>query len=208
MDAKVCGIKDIETAVYTANKGAKAIGFVFAESKRRISPAQAAEIIKELPDQILKVGVFVNESKETIERIIEETGINAVQLHGEESPSFCEAFSVPVIKAFSVGKKEDLEIIRDYTCEYILLDSPKGQYRGGNGISFDWSILKGNDFKGKKLILAGGLNEQNVLTAIQEVHPYMVDVSSGVETNGVKDLNKIDGFLSIVRDAEKKEDIS
>ena len=195
MNVKICGITSLEAAEYAVKHGAKAIGFVFAESKRKISPAKAKEIIAKLPSNLLKVGVFVNESKEKIEEIVRETGINVIQLHGEEDSTFAQHFQLPVIKAFNIAKREDLDTAREYKSEYVLLDSPKGKYRGGNGIAFDWSILNGYDFGGKKVILAGGLKEENVTEAIYVANPYMLDVSSGVETEGVKDLDKIKNFL-------------
>ena len=115
-----------------------------------------------------KVGVFVNPSKEMIDEIVETTGIDIVQLHGNETPEFCRSVPYPVIKAFSIESEEDLEKLHDYSCEYVLLDGPKGKYYGGNGISFDWSMLSAFDFKDKKVILAGGLNPENVKAAIEK----------------------------------------
>jgi len=194
MKVKICGITDLEAALAAIEFGADALGFVFAESTRRITPEKAKEIIHYLPLETLKVGVFVNERKERIEEIIIETGINIIQLHGDESPSFCREFTIPVIKSFSINTAEDLAKIEDFKCEYILLDSPKGKYRGGNGVAFDWTLLSELTFK-KRIVLAGGLNCENVIHGIQQVNPYMVDVSSGVETNGEKDLNKIENFI-------------
>ena len=122
-----------------------------------------------------------------------------VQLHGNETPEFCRAIPYPMIKAFSIERIEDLKNIHEYPCEYILLDGPKGKYHGGNGIAFDWEVLSDFDFKDKKIILAGGLNPENVTAAILETKAYMVDVSSGVETNGEKDLEKIKTFLTNVK---------
>jgi phosphoribosylanthranilate isomerase len=104
-----------------------------------------------------------------------------------------------VIKALGIEGKDSLEAIKDYPCEFLLLDGPKGKYQGGNGLSFDWNILNEQDLLGKKVILAGGLNEGNVLEAVRQVRPYMVDVSSGVETDGNKDLNKIKRFIDKVK---------
>ncbi|WP_077213573.1 phosphoribosylanthranilate isomerase [Bacillus dakarensis] len=205
MKVKICGIKDVETALYAISQGADALGFLFAESKRRITPEDAKEIIDKLPDKILKVGVFVNEEVENIKRIVEYTGLTAVQLHGDEPPETCEAFSIPVIKALSVGSSDDLEKIHEYDCEYVLLDSPKGKYRGGNGVKFDWSLLAEFNTNGKKVILAGGLNEANVTEAIRMSQPFMVDVSSGVETDGKKDKLKIHNFIDEAKSAQREE---
>lgn len=206
MKVKICGITDTETAAFAVERGADAIGFVFAESKRKVTPDTAAAIIQQLPHSLLKVGVFVNESKETIEEIITATGINIVQLHGEESPEFCEGFSVPVIKAFSISTAADLERLQAYeSCGYYLLDSPKGKYHGGNGIAFDWSVLKYTNLNKSKLILAGGLTAENVAEGIDQAEPFMVDVSSGVETEGKKDKQKIKRFIQNAKAALKEE---
>ncbi|AIE60319.1 phosphoribosylanthranilate isomerase [Bacillus methanolicus] len=194
MKVKICGITDRETALEAVKAGADAIGFVFAESKRKISPMNAKEITLMLPSDVMKVGVFVNEEKEVIEATVDEAGLNMIQLHGDESPEFCNGFSVPVIKALSIENREGLRKLNDFPCDYILLDSPKGKYRGGNGIKFDWRIAEGIQSE-KKIILAGGLTPDNVCTAIRIVQPFMVDVSSGVETDGKKDLKKIAAFI-------------
>ncbi|WP_282171912.1 phosphoribosylanthranilate isomerase [Cytobacillus firmus] len=205
MKVKVCGISDISTALSAIDSGADALGFVFAESKRKITPEAAGEIIKELPRDFLKVGVFVNETKENIEEIASISGINVIQLHGDETPEFCSSFSLPVIKALSIGSPDDLSKLDEYACEYVLLDSPKGKYRGGNGVSFDWSILNKNSKHDKKIILAGGLNPENVWEGIKAANPYMVDVSSGVETEGKKDLEKIKRFIDNAKRMEREE---
>lgn len=199
MKVKICGIRSLEAAICAIDNGADAIGFVFAESKRIISVEAAKSIISSLPKEIKKVGVFVNASLNEIETIVQETGINFVQLHGNEPPDFCQKISLPTIKALSIETDKDLQKIHEYPCEYVLLDGPKGKYYGGNGIAFDWRMLSGFDFKDKKWILAGGLNPQNVTAAIIETQAYMVDVSSGVETNGQKDFKKITTFLARVK---------
>lgn len=204
MKVKICGITDGETARLAVQAGADALGFVFARSRRQITPKKAKEIIASLPPKTLKVGVFVNERIEVIEEIAQLAGLTAIQLHGDESPEFCQQFSLPVIKAVSIKERKDLESIDLYRCEYILLDSPRGNYYGGNGVSFDWNLLAGMSFPGKKIILAGGLNEDNVQEAIAKVQPYMVDVSSGVETYGKKDWEKIKRFIERAK-AKSKE---
>jgi phosphoribosylanthranilate isomerase len=199
MKVKICGLRNEQDALFTAKNGADAIGFVFAESKREISPLAARKIISKLPQETKKVGVFVNPSKELIHEIVETTGIDYVQLHGNETPEFCHSIPYPVIKALSIQSKEDLQKIHEYSCDFVLLDGPKGKYHGGNGISFDWSMLSTFDFKHKKVILAGGLNPENVKAAIANTSVFMVDVSSGVETDGEKDLTKIKDFLTAVK---------
>ena len=202
MKVKICGILNEETAFCAAEHGADVLGFVFADSIREISLENATSIISKLPKEIKKVGVFVNPSKERIDEVVSRTGIDIVQLHGNETPEFCREVPYPMIKAFSIERVEDLKNIHEYPCEYILLDGPKGKYHGGNGISFDWGILSGFDFKDKKVILAGGLNPQNVTAAILETNADMVDVSSGVETNGQKDLEKIKTFVTRVKNVQ------
>jgi phosphoribosylanthranilate isomerase len=204
MKVKICGITDLNSAKAAIKGGADAIGFVFAESKRQITAEQAASIIKHLPHSILKVGVFVNETREQIEEIIQKTGINVIQLHGDESPEECLHYDVPVIKAISIRSSDDVKNVHRYHCDYYLLDSPKGKYRGGNGISFNWEDTKRLNKDGKRIILAGGLNVSNVAEAIKMVSPYMVDISSGVETNGVKDSEKITEFLQIVKGTKEE----
>jgi phosphoribosylanthranilate isomerase len=203
---KICGIRDMKTAEFAIESGADAIGFVFAESKRKISIEEARKITASLPDKVLKIGVFVNETKDVLERTFEEVGLTHLQLHGDESPEFCRSIRYPVIKAIRVMSNEDLRTIPQYDCEYILLDSPYGKYRGGNGTTFDWNLLKEIEIQKDKLILAGGLTIDNVIEAIDLGKPGMVDVSSGVETNGMKDHSKIGDFIKKVKGGGKVND--
>lgn len=195
MKVKICGLTDVETAVAAANYGADAIGFVFAESKRRITLEQAKEIIAHLPKEVWKVGVFVNETREEIESIASAVGLTHIQLHGDETALFSESLSLPVIKSFSFQGNESLEALGEFSSDFILLDSPKGKYRGGNGTAFNWNEVNPKLMNRKKVILAGGLNADNVEAAIKIIKPYMVDVSSGVESVGIKDLRKIKTFI-------------
>jgi len=196
---KICGLMDHHTALKAVDYGADAIGLVFAESKRQVLPNQAKEIVSKLPDHVMKIGVFVNETKEEIERIASSVGLTHIQLHGEEPPAFSQSLSLPVVKAISFESNETLTDLVHYPADYLLLDGPKGKYRGGNGTSFDWRQVKPLSLKGKKVILAGGLHLLNVAEAVKIIKPYMVDVSSGVETNGVKDLEKIKAFIETVK---------
>jgi phosphoribosylanthranilate isomerase len=196
---KICGIRDRLTADFAIASGADAIGFVFAESKRKISLEEARQITASLPEKVLKIGVFVNETKEVMERTFEEVGLTHIQLHGDETPEFCRSIRYPVIKAIRVISDADLRIIPQFDCEYILLDSPNGKYRGGNGTTFDWNLMKEIEIYRDKLILAGGLTIDNVLEAIDLGKPVMVDISSGVETNGMKDHSKIADFIKKVK---------
>jgi phosphoribosylanthranilate isomerase len=201
MKVKICGITDVKTALTAVEYGADAIGFVFAESKRKITEEKAKEISSRLPREILKIGVFVNESKEEIERIASVVGLTHIQLHGDESAPISQSFSIPVIKAFSIEENQNLEPINHFPCDYLLLDGPKGKYRGGNGSSFDWANVDNGVFRGRKVILAGGLTIENVAEGIKIINPDMVDVSSGVETDGIKDLEKIKLFIQQAKGA-------
>ena len=199
MKVKICGITDVHTAIAAAHYGADAIGFVFAESKRKISIEKAKEIVSFLPPDVLKVGVFVNKSREEVERIASFVGLTHIQLHGDEPTSFSESISLPVIKAISFQSNDGLAVFNQFPSEYILLDGPKGKYCGGNGTAFDWNEVNPSLLEEKKVILAGGLQVSNVEQAIKIINPYMVDVSSGVETDGIKDLVKIKEFIEKVK---------
>src|SRR4051794_302168 len=196
---KICGLMDSQTALKAVEYGADAIGLVFAESKRKVTPAKAQEIVSCLPANIMKIGVFVNETKEEIERITSLVGLTHIQLHGEESAALAQSLPLAVVKAISYKDNEDLRDMAQYPADYLLLDGPKGKYRGGNGTVFDWRQVNTLCLKGTKVILAGGLHLGNVTEAIEIINPYMVDVSSGVETNGVKDLMKIKAFIEKVK---------
>ncbi|WP_138420133.1 phosphoribosylanthranilate isomerase [Aquibacillus sediminis] len=195
MNVKICGITTKQAAIQAVEAGADFIGFVFADSKRKLDREQAKEIASVIPASVKKVGVFVNEDAETIKEIADTVGLDYIQLHGDESPAFCQQFAYPVIKAFQIKTAEDLEKVNDYNCAYYLLDSPAGKYRGGNGEAFDWGLVKHLHPLEEKIILAGGLHADNVQQAIAEVKPVGVDVSSGVETDGAKDGNKMVAFI-------------
>ena len=198
MYVKICGITSIEMANVVEENGANFIGFVFAPSKRQVSTEKAAEIANTLGKTINKVGVFVNETKENICHIAEQVGLDYIQLHGDETAAFATSLPYPVIKAFS-SEKVTNELINHYPADYILIDSPPQEFRGGSGVTFDWSTLNQFDIDRSKLILAGGLTIDNVAQARAQVQPYAVDVSSGVETNGIKDAKKIEQFITLAK---------
>ncbi|RKQ33210.1 phosphoribosylanthranilate isomerase [Oceanobacillus halophilus] len=204
MLVKICGIQTKEAAEVAISSGADFIGFVFADSKRKMEPTQAARIVKNIPNSVQKVGVFVNESVEKMIDIAEQVGLDVIQLHGDESPAIAEKLPYKVIKAFAVDAN-CLSEIQTYPCDYYLLDSPKGKYRGGNGKTFDWDLLNHLPLDSSKVILAGGLSAENVQTAIRQAKPAGVDVSSGVETNRKKDLNKITQFIKQAKATGKDE---
>ncbi|MGC6769325.1 phosphoribosylanthranilate isomerase [Enterococcus sp. LJL51] len=192
MKVKICGLKtkgDVETAV---RNGADYIGFVFAESRRRITPKHARRISKMIPKSVKKVGVFVSPTLDELEAIITAADLDLVQIHGERPAN---RFSVPHIRAVAVKDTLDLAVLANDPAEYLLFDAPPQKYVGGNGQTFDWEKLQLNDLSDKKVFIAGGLTVDNVQTARQLFNPYAVDISSGVETNGEKDCEKIAEFL-------------
>ncbi|MDQ0217227.1 phosphoribosylanthranilate isomerase [Peribacillus cavernae] len=195
MLVKICGIMNMEAAKAAVDAGADLIGFVFAESRRRVSPEQAAEIIESVRGRVRTVGVFVNEEIKEIKRAQSIAGLDYIQLHGNESGEFIKELSFPVIKALGIGAPEDIQQLASLETDYYLLDSPKGKYQGGNGVAIDSSLLKNNRLPAGTFILAGGLTPENVGWAIKSVKPDGVDVSSGVETNGSKDIDKIYRFV-------------
>ncbi|GAA0498705.1 phosphoribosylanthranilate isomerase [Salinibacillus aidingensis] len=203
MKVKICGVKNIHAVKGAVDAGADFIGLMFAESKRRISIDQAKKLATYIPPHVKKVGVFVNPNLRDVLEAVHTVGIDAVQLHGDESPAFCSEIPIPVIKAFHMNGKEDIEKAGHYRTDYYLFDSPGGRYRGGSGMTFDWELLQDVDIPREKVILAGGLRPDNIQEAIHEVKPAMVDVSSGVETNGEKDAEKIQRFI----EKAKKEEL-
>ncbi|MGS2747758.1 phosphoribosylanthranilate isomerase [Bacillus zanthoxyli] len=204
MKVKICGITDVETANRACEYGVDALGFVFAESKRKITPRLAKEIIQEIPANVLKIGVFVNESVEEIQKIADECGLTHVQLHGDEDNHQIKRLNIPSIKVLGVTSEADMKNAQTYETDYILFDSPKEKFRGGNGKKFSWALLEHMPKElREKTILAGGLNALNIEEAIRTIQPYMVDVSSGVETEGKKDLKKIKQFIKKAKECSK-----
>jgi phosphoribosylanthranilate isomerase len=205
LKVKICGIKSLEAARNAVECGADALGFVFADSKRKITVEAAKNIINEIPEKIWKVGVFVNEKPHSIKETAMKAGLTHIQLHGDEDPALYKELSLPIIKSIPASSTETIQNIHSIKAEYVLLDSPPNQYRGGNGTSFDWDKAEGIGKSNAKIILAGGLSPDNVQLAIRKIQPYMVDVSSGVETNGEKDPKKIRDFIVNAKRAEEED---
>ncbi len=204
---KVCGLMDPFQAVQAAEAGAHAIGLVFVpKSPRFVSKEDARQIIKRLPPLVQTVGVFVDEPLEVIRDLVAFCGLDLVQLHGNESPGFCKRLAPRVIKAFRVKDQGVMDEIENYRGKVrgILLDAWSAKAHGGTGKRFDWSVaaMAVKSFS-VPVILAGGLDCGNVKEAVRTVHPWGVDVSSGVETRpGVKDMKRVERFILEARAAE------
>lgn len=200
---KICGITRVEDALAAEAAGAAAVGFVlYPKSPRYIEPEQIREITNRLGPFIAKVGVFVNETPETIRQICVHAGLTAVQLHGDESPEVCGSFgTMPVVKAFRVGDGFDPAILTDFPIQTYLLDTyVEGGCRGGTGKVFDWQIAKACNAYGR-IILAGGITPANIAEAIGAAVPWGIDVSSGVESSpGVKDHDAIVALFDAVKE--------
>jgi len=197
---KLCGLSrpcDIEVA---NTLKPEYIGFVFASKSRRyVSPEKAVQLKQMLSKDIQAVGVFVNESVETVARLLDKNMIDIAQLHGEEDDNYIKNLRTltdkPIIKAFRIRNDKDIIEAQNSTADYILLDSG-----AGTGEVFDWVLIQNIR---RIYFLAGGLGLNNIRKAINELHPFAVDVSSGIETNGVKDKEKMAEFIAAVREEEK-----
>lgn len=193
---KICGITNKEDALYAAGCGADALGFIFYEkSPRYIEPDDAKTIIAALPPFVTTVGVFVNKDFNDIRDITLLTGVTVVQLHGDESPSYCNLVEGKLIKAIRVKNDSSIEGLKKYDVDTFLLDSFDKNSFGGSGLTFDWKLAEKAKQYGK-IILAGGLTPDNVEEAVKKVAPYGVDVNSGVEKKpGIKNKNKVKEFI-------------
>ncbi len=198
---KICGITRVEDALFAANLGVDALGFVFYDkSPRCINTSAAAEIIRQLPPFMTTVGLFVNAEQSYIDTVVNVSGIDVIQLHGDESPEFCEAQNKSVIKALPVSSAQDLRSIADYSCTVLLDAKAPPRVYGGTGTAFDWALLNGLKHH-HPLILAGGLEPANIDEALHLLDWYSVDVSSGVEqAKGIKDKDKMTLFCKKVHE--------
>lgn len=221
MWVKICGISTMKAALAAVEAGADALGFVFAPSRRQITPDRAQALIAGLPPETTTVGVFVDASVAEMKQTATYSGIKVIQMHGAEPPELIDQVDLPVIKAFRIKGPEDLAQLPAYrNAAGLLLDPYVPGQNGGTGQTLDWTLVRwaaqtlknaGVELSGPndplvpgrpKLILAGGLTVQNIDEAIRQAEPGGVDVSSGVETNGEKDNDKIYDFVDMVKGAD------
>jgi phosphoribosylanthranilate isomerase len=208
---KICGITNLEDAQLSVKFGADALGFNFyKKSPRFIEAEKVREIVEKLPRKVLKVGVFVNESLENVAKIAETAKLDAIQLHGEETPEFCrqvkEKTNLEIIKAFRVSPDFTPEDVLKYDVDAILLDAYNPKEHGGTGETFDWEIAKKVQELFPKMYLAGGLKHENISRLIDRIKPFYIDVCSGIESEkGKKDKVKLINFLKLAKYDYQKE---
>ncbi|MTI88020.1 MAG: phosphoribosylanthranilate isomerase [Balneolaceae bacterium] len=211
---KICGITNLEDARFAAGALVDYLGFIFYEkSPRYIEPGEAGAIINWLegPD---KVGVFVNQPLDDVNNIARQTGLDYVQLHGDESPEYCELVEKPIIKAIHI-EEETVPYLLKHTinqysdvAEYLLFDTKIDGLWGGTGQSFDWNMLKEVENE-LPFFLSGGLSPSNIKEAVETVQPYAVDISSSLEAEaGLKDFGKIEDLMEQMRDIWEKDSMS
>jgi phosphoribosylanthranilate isomerase len=200
---KICGTTTEEDALLAVAMGADAVGFIFAPSPRQISPSRVRDIVRRLPPEVLTVGVFRNELPERVVEVVNAAGLRGAQLHGRETPDQAHFVKkrVPILFQAFVAGDPAIRTARDYGADAVLLDSPSP----GSGEVFDWRLADGVP-DGVRLLMAGGLNPANVREAIASVHPWGVDVVTGVESRpGHKDAVKVREFISAAKGAEPSE---
>lgn len=204
MKVKICGITNLADSEVCVNNGADAVGFIFyKKSKRYINPERAKNIISSLPFFIMKIGVFVNESIEEVNKIAEEIGLNGVQLHGDETHDYIEQIRYPVIKSFRVDDNFNYAQLKKFSNCSFLLDSKDDKQFGGTGQNFNWDDIPVN--LRNKVILAGGISLNNIEYIYKNIKPAAVDLSSSLEIEpGIKDHQKVINFLNLVKNLRNK----
>ena len=195
---KICGLTRTEDIEMVNEFLPDYIGFVFAKSRRQVSAEQAKELKNKLRPAIKAVGVFVNEKPENIAEIANQGIIDLIQIHGDEDAAYCAQLrkltQAPIIKVVRVEREDDFAGIEEFDCDYYLFDTLSSKEYGGTGKAFDHSLLHNKEIK-KPFFVAGGLNQDNVAAVIEVIKPFGVDTSGGVETDGIKDVNKIKEFI-------------
>ncbi len=197
---KICGITRVEDAEAAVAAGADLIGLNFwPRSRRHVTIEAAVAIAAAIPGDVKKVGVFVNAPMPTVHETAMRVGLDLVQLHGDEDAAYARSLARPYIRAVRVATEADLRAIEDFDTELILLDTPSPSY-GGSGRTFDWALARAALRYGRKLLLAGGLDANNVASAVRDVRPYAVDVAGGVEAQpGIKDRDKLRRFIDAAK---------
>ena len=193
---KVCGMTSLKDALNAVEGGADAVGFIFyKKSLRSVTMKTVREIVLELPPFVDTVGVFVDETAEQINKIADYCNLDIIQLHGDESPTYCKKIRRKVIKAFRIKDMQSVKKISNFQVSGFLLDTFSEKLHGGTGKVFDWNLaLPAKKFG--PVIMAGGLTPNNVQQAVRQIRPYGVDVCSGVESEpGIKDHKKVRAFL-------------
>ncbi|MDD5595039.1 MAG: phosphoribosylanthranilate isomerase [Candidatus Omnitrophica bacterium] len=199
---KICGITNLEDARVSVAAGCDALGFLFyKKSPRYISVQKAKEIIKDIPKNIIKIGVFVNATEKSIKQVAKECGLDILQFHGNESPEFCKKFKhYKIIKVFRIKNKSSLKDVLKYKVFAYLFDTFSKSKLGGTGKKFNWKLVTQLDNLKQTIFLSGGLDEKNVQAAIRAVHPQWVDASSSLEAlPGKKDYRRVRKFIAAAK---------
>ena len=206
---KICGLTRIEDARLAAELGVEYLGFIFAESPRRVAAEAAGVILRTLEQErqggmrpVERVGVFVNASGEDILSTARQASLTMLQLHGDEDPDFCSQFELPVIKVLRILDRGIFDLVRGYDIPYILLEPYLPGKYGGTGVQANWQLASElvSTFPEKRFFLAGGLGPGNVKAALSAVRPFAVDASSALENRpGIKDQQKMKSFIKAVR---------
>ena len=201
---KICGNTNLEDAKRAVDLGADYLGFIFAESKRKVDIPTVREILQGLPQFSKFVGVFSNQPKKELLTIAGELGIKILQFHGDETALYCNSFEekgFEVIKTFRIKDKMSLKRLDDYNVTSFLFDTYSKTEQGGTGTAFDWALIEDKPYVHEKLFLAGGLSAENLRQALSQVRPFAVDVASGVEKEpGKKDPFLLGEFIRIAKE--------
>lgn len=203
---KICGITNVDDALFAAESGADAIGLIFSSSPRQVDIQTAQTVVKEIPPFLTSVGVFADEPAEKVMRVLMSCHLDVVQLHGDEQPSYANYFfPIPVVKAFPMKGVQTLQKMKRYeTARAFLLDTYHVQKKGGTGKTFNWEWAVKAKSIGKPIILSGGLGPKNIARAVKKVKPYAVDASSGLERKiGRKDKAKVRDFIAIAKETAR-----